>query len=146
MSELLDRLGVLVGDWDLVGDHPMLDAPVHGRATFSWLDGPGLLVQRTTVEHPDVPDNVAVIGADGGSGEYTLVYTDVRDVQRVYRMALEEADGGLVWRQSRDAPGFAQRFTGTFDEGRTAIDCMWQLCVDGITWNDDLEVAFTKVG
>jgi hypothetical protein len=48
--------------------------------------------------------------------DFYMLYADARGVFRVYRMSL--SDG--VWKIGRDAPGFFQRFTGTFSaDGNT---------------------------
>jgi len=55
----------------------------------------------------------------------------------------EPADG--VWKLWRDAPGFSQRFTGTFsDDGRT-IKGRWEKSGDGAQWDHDFDLTYTKV-
>jgi hypothetical protein len=44
----------------------------------------------------------------------------------------------------RDAPGFAQRFTGTSGDDGDTITGVWQLCRDGETWNPDLEITYRR--
>jgi hypothetical protein len=48
------------------------------------------------------------------------------------------------WKTWRDAPGFSQRCTGTFEEDGGAITWRWQLSQDDSTWNDDLEITYRR--
>jgi hypothetical protein len=110
--------------------------------TFAWLEeGTPLLVQRWHVDMPEAPDGTAVIGCDGTGGTYYQLYTDERDVQRIYAMTL--ADG--VWTLQRDGEPFSQRFTGRFsDDGRT-ITGRWELAEDGRSWRTDFDLTYRKV-
>jgi hypothetical protein len=111
---------------------------VPGRTTFEWLEGGHFLIGRSTNEHPDFPDSLTVLGPDGDG--LSMRYFDSRGVVRTYATSL--ADG--VWHLSRDDPDFAQRFAGTLDEGGGTITGVWQLCEDGSTWNDDLEITYRR--
>jgi hypothetical protein len=44
----------------------------------------------------------------------------------------------------RDAPGFSQRFSGTFADDSDLIDGRWQLCRDDIHWDDDLQISYWR--
>jgi hypothetical protein len=90
-----ERLEALVGEWTVEAKPPGGPPwPGGGRVSFEWLEGAPLLIQRSHVELPEAPDGVAVIGCDGMNGTYHQLYTDERDVQRLYEMRL---DGG-VWK------------------------------------------------
>ena len=136
---MTEALNALVGTWTIEAKHPAYpDVVVPGRATFEWLEGEHFLIQRSRADHPDFPDSLGVIGEfDGG---LALHYFDSRGVHRVYEMSL--IDG--VWRMSRDAPGFSQRFTGTSADDGDTISGLWQLSRDGTTWEDDLEIVFRR--
>jgi hypothetical protein len=82
----------------------------------------------------------AVIGLDDAGEEFTMLYADARGVHRVYRMTF--ADG--VWRVWRDAPGFNQRFTGTVRVDGDTVDGRWEMSKDGVTWNLDFELTYTR--
>jgi hypothetical protein len=43
-----------------------------------------------------------------------------------------------------EAPGFSQRFTGTFSPDRNTITGRGQLSRDGATWDDDLSLIYRK--
>jgi hypothetical protein len=90
---------------------------------------------------PEAPDGVAVIGFDGMSGSYYQLYTDERDVQRVYEMSL--SDG--VWKLWRDGEPFSQRFTGTFSEDGKTMTGRWEIAEDHKTWRTDFDMTYTKV-
>jgi hypothetical protein len=111
-----------------------------GRVTFAWLDGAPLLLERLHVDLPEAPDGVAVIGCDGISDTYYQLYTDERDVQRVYAMSL--SDG--VWKLWRDGQPFAQRFTARFSQDGKTIVGRWEIEEDG-EWRTDFELTYTKL-
>jgi hypothetical protein len=136
-----ERLEALIGEWALEAGPPGGPPwPGAGRVTFDWLDGTPLLVARSHVDEPGAPDGVSVIGCDGISGTYHQLYTDDRDVQRIYEMSLRDG----VWKLWRAGQPFSQRFTGTFsDDGRT-IAGLWETETDG-RWTTDFELTYTKV-
>jgi hypothetical protein len=49
-----------------------------------------------------------------------------------------------AWRFWRMAPGFSQRFTGTFADGGNTIVGQTQLCQDDVLWNDDLAITYRR--
>jgi hypothetical protein len=137
-----ERLEALVGEWTLEAQPPGGPPwPGRGRVTFEWLDGVPLLVERTHVDMPDAPDGIAVIGCDGMSDTYYQLYTDERDVQRVYQMSL---DAG-VWKLWRDGAPYSQRFTGTFSANGKTIAGRWEIAEDGMSWKTDFDLTYTKV-
>jgi hypothetical protein len=137
----LKDLGIFIGEWQTTGTHPMLPGvTLHGRASFEWLSGGAFLLMRTEAEHPDIPNAVAVISRDDAAETYTVLYFDERGVARIYQMSLH----GSVWKLWRDAPGFAQRFTGTFSEDGNSIDSRGELSRDGSIWQPDLELTYTR--
>jgi hypothetical protein len=143
----LDRF---IGTWDV-------EALVDGRSigvgtttTFEWIEDGAFLLERDEGEPgadapPEWIENspfpvVSLIGRDDASDELTMLYADGRGVRRVYRWALE----GDTWRMWRDAPGFNQRFTGTFDEAGTTITGAWEMSKDGVTWAKDFDLVYRK--
>jgi hypothetical protein len=96
---------------------------------FEWLDGRAYLVQRCSVPEP-APTSTWIIGSDEAAESYTALYYDPRGVSRVYRMSVSEG----VWTVWQDAPGFFQRFTGTFGRDNTTITGRWE-------WSDDGSIA-----
>jgi len=138
-----ERLQALVGEWTLHAGPPGGPAwPGAGRVVFEWIEGAPLLIQRWSVDAPDAPNGVAVIGCDGMSDAFVQVYTDDRDVQRIYEMSL--SDG--VWKLCRDGEPFAQRFSGRFSaDGRTIVG-LWEIGADDGGWETDFELTYTRVG
>ena len=62
--------------------------------------------------------------------------------------AMSFADG--VWKLSRTAADFSpldfsQRFTGTVGDDGRAIQCRWEICHDGSTWEHDFDLVYTRV-
>lgn len=155
-DETLQALNRLAGDWNTEITHPALPGViVHGTATIEWLEGERFLVHRARFDHPDFPDSISILGftdrdrvadaasydpATAGEALLRMHYFDSRGVFRVYEASIDNES----WRIRRNAPGFSQRFTGTFaDDGDTIVG-RWQLCQDEHSWNDDLEITYRR--
>jgi hypothetical protein len=157
----LESLGRLLGAWNTEATHPALPGVVvPGTADIEWLEGNRFLIQRTRAEHPDFPDAVSIIGlmdrdrvepaqSPGAAAANTteaptprlcMHYYDSRGVFRVYEAGADEG----TWRLWRDAPGFSQRFTGTFADGGDTIIGLWQVSRDDMLWEDDLRITFRR--
>jgi hypothetical protein len=151
-----DALDRLVGTWTTEATHPAIpDVVVHGDTVFEWLEGERFLIYRARTDHPDFPDSIAIIGVteqdrvddesdargDGtADAPMTMHYFDSRGVFRVYNVHID-ADGWRIW---RDAPGFSQRFTGTYEDGGSTVAGLWQLNRDDVNWDDDLEITYRR--
>jgi hypothetical protein len=147
----LKRLDALVGEWAL---HASFDgqSAEGGRTTFKWREDGAFLVQHADrdelptglpaewVENSPEPVTT-IIGLDDSADQFTMLYADARNVFRVYQMSL---DGG-VWRIWRDAPGFSQRFEGKFGADGDTITGAWEHSPDGVQWNHDFDLTYTKV-
>jgi len=139
----LERLEAFVGEWTEQVDFP--DAPP-GRTVFEWLLGGEYLFQRSEIPHPDFPDSISIIAVDPDGEAYTQHYFDSRGVVRVYAMALSDGRWTLV----RDAPDFtpldfSQRFRGTFAADGNTIHGAWELSNDGVNWEHDFDLTYTKI-
>jgi hypothetical protein len=130
------ELDVLLGRW--VVESRWFTGPA-GRAEFERLEGGVFYLQRSYAPDP-VPNSVWLIGRDQDAGHWTALYHDSRDVCRVYQMSFADR----VWRVWRDAPGFAQRFTGTISADGGTISGAWELSRDGVTWERDFDLTYTK--
>jgi hypothetical protein len=150
-NEVLSRLGSFVGEWEVratIGGHAMPAV----FATFEWLEDGAFLrqYQALDTESPEVAQLAAtmespfpttsIIGLDDSSNEFSMLYADVRGVFRVYQMSV--SDG--VWKMWRDAPGFFQRFTGTFSEDGNSITCRWEGSRDGSNWEHDFDLTYQR--
>ncbi len=138
----------LIGTWEV---EPFVEGrpPGRERATFEWIEDGAFVLERTDAEWSD-PDWVAnapvwtrsVIGWDDSTDEIVQLYSDSRDVFRIYRGTVADD----AWRLERAAPGFHQRFVGHFrDEGRT-IEGRWESSPDGTAWELDFPITYRKVG
>ena len=151
----LDQLGRLVGEWTTEATHPAVPGVVvRGTVEFEWLEGERFLIQRARTDHADFPDSISIIGitdadrVDPGTNEpatadepgMSMHYFDSRGVFRVYDVSIDDE----ALRISRNAPGFSQRFTGTFADGGKTMAGTWQLCRDDVNWNDDLAITYRR--
>jgi hypothetical protein len=82
-----------------------------------------------------------LFGLDDPTERFCMLYADNRGVFRVYEMSL--SDG--VWKIWRDAPGFFQRFTGTFGDDGNTISAYWERSQDGSKWEHDFNLTYTKL-
>jgi hypothetical protein len=139
----LKELEVLVGEWSQEAIPPGREPwPGEARATFEWLEGSDnrLLVERSTVEMPEAPNGVCVIGCDAANGTYYQLYMDDRNVCRVYEMSI----GNGEWKLWRDGEPFSQRFTATISEDGNRIEGRWELN-EGEGWKTDFDLIYTRV-
>ncbi|MEO7986672.1 MAG: hypothetical protein ABI766_09065 [Gemmatimonadales bacterium] len=113
---------------------------LHGRTSFAWREGGAFLIMRSEIDEPEVPSGIAVIGTDVDSRECSMLYFDERGVSRRYLVALR----GDQWHWWRDTPGFSQKFTGTLEDGGNRIVGKGELCRDGVTWEGDLQLTYTR--
>ncbi len=132
----------LAGDWELSADVPGGE-DVRGHVVFEAMGD--LLVQRTTVPIPDVPDSFCVVvTADDGS--YLQHYFDSRGVARLYAMTFD----GRRWTLERTTPDFSpllfcQRFVGMISEDGMTIDGQWQQSTDGREWEQDFGLTYRRI-
>jgi hypothetical protein len=145
----LARLDALLGDWDVT---VMIEGnPMEGGCTrFEWVEDGVFLRQRADAEIPESAPRewrenapfpvTSMIGLDDAAEQFTILYSDARNVYRVYEMTLDDG----VWKQWRHAPGFHQRFTGRFRDDGNTIDAAWEFSEDGETWRLDFELSFRR--
>jgi hypothetical protein len=142
-EQALKELEVLVGEWTMTATPPGAEPwPGEAKATFEWIDGSDgrLLLERTEIEMPEAPDAVCIIGADAANGRFFQLYTDDRNVCRVYEMTI----GNGEWTLHREGEPFSQRFTGAISEDGTTIDGRWE-ANDGDGWRTDFDLVFTRI-
>lgn len=137
----LKNLDVLVGEWNLAGNHPGIPYPVRGRASFNWSEKGAFLAWRTDYEQSLPPDAIAVISGDDSTDHCTVLYFDERGVSRVYEMSLQDD----VWKMWRNAPGFMQRMTGAIGQDQDTITVHGELSKDGFHWEQDLDLVYTRI-
>jgi hypothetical protein len=136
----LEALNALVGTWTTAFTHVALPDTVRGQKTYEWLEGNHFLIERSHMEHPEVPDSIGIIGADDSGEGLAQHYFDSRGVARIYKMSLRDG----TWKAWRDEPGFSQRFTGEFSDDGNTIKMLGELSKDGVKWERDFEQIYTK--
>jgi hypothetical protein len=122
-----DRLAPFIGEWNVKAS--LSDELATAR--FEWILGGRFVVQRQEIAHPDAPDSFAILGLEDDG--YVQHYFDSRGVVRRYEMTIEDG----VWTLTRDAPGFAQRFTATI--GEDTIQGTWEL-----NGERDFDLTYTR--
>ena len=141
-EKALKELDRLIGEWTLEAIPPGGDPwPGEARATIEWLDSGAHIVERSTVEMPEAPDGVKVMGCDAANGTYYQLYSDDRGVCRVYEMSIGE-DGWKLWREGEPFP---QRFTSRFEDGGDTIAGRWEKAEDGTSYDTDFELIYRRV-
>jgi hypothetical protein len=129
----------LVGDWRTTGSHPFMSGiELHGSVTFDWLDDGAFLRMRTHVDHPKIPDGLAVFGSDDQAGSFYMLYFDERGVSRKYDVSI--TDNQLVW--WRDNPEFSQRFT--LDIATDKLTGRGEMSREGGDWEADISLTYTR--
>ncbi len=149
-NPVLRRLEALVGEWEMqasAGGQSLGS----GRAEFKWVEGGAFLLRREQAKPAkSLPAEMtaaspfptrAVIGLDESTGEFTMLYSDARGVSRVVQMRLNDG----VWRMWRNAPGFFQRFTGSFSRDGNILTGTWEKSRDGSSWERDFDLRYTKI-
>lgn len=134
-----ERLETLVGEW--ATESPQFPEEP-GREVFEWMEEGAFLVRHASADETSYPAVVAIIGLDDSNETFHMLYYDSRGVSRVYKMSL--SDG--VWKMWREAPGFSQRFNGVFSQDGNSITAYWELSTDGVNWERDFDLTFTRVG
>jgi hypothetical protein len=141
-EEALKALEPLVGEWTLEAIPPGGEPwPGEARTSFEWHDSGAHLLQRWTVEVPEAPDGVAIIGCDAANGTYYQLYSDDRGVCRVYEMSIRDGE----WKLWREGPPFPQRFTARFEDDGNTIAGRWELAEDGANYTADFDLIYRRV-
>jgi hypothetical protein len=145
----LEPLGRLVGTWATEATHPAMPGTiVRGTIEVSWLEGERFLIHRARTDHPAFPDAIAILGimdrdrAEGAAGgPLHMHYFDSRGVFRDYEASADD----VAFKFWRIAPGFSQRFTGTYaDDGATIVGRS-EICREGSRWDDDLAITYRQL-
>lgn len=139
----IEDLEPLIGEWRMDASPPGGPPwPGEGRVTFEWLEGGAFLCQRWSVDMPEAPNGVAVIGADTSKGAFFQLYTDERGVHRVYEMSFADGEWKM-WRDSDDP--FPQRFIAQLSDDGGTFTGRWEKAEEGSEWETDFDLTYTKV-
>jgi hypothetical protein len=138
----LKPFGVLIGTWSTVGTHGYLPGiTLHGHTSFEWLEGGAFLLMHSEIDDPRFPTSVGIFGSDDTRGEYFMLSFDERGVSRKHDLSFK--NNVLKW--WRNAPEFSQRYTWTLvDDGNTIIG-KGEISKDGLSWEKDLDLTYTRV-
>lgn len=129
----------LVGEWQTVGAHPyMPGVELHGRASYEWLEDGAFLMMRSEVDHPKIPDGLAILGSDDEAGTYYMIYFDERGISRKYDVSITGSQ--LTWR--RDSEYLSQRFTMAIEADKLVSS--GEMSRDGGEWEQDLSLTYTR--
>ena len=141
-EEALGRLERLVGEWTLEarwpGGKPWAGG---GKVTFEWHDSRAHLIERTTIELPEAPDGISIIGCDAANGTYFQLYSDERGVCRVYQMSISD-DEWTLWREGEP---FSQRFTARISDDGNTITGRWEIAEDFTHYTTDFVLIYRRV-
>jgi hypothetical protein len=141
-EKALAELEPLIGEWNQEATPPGGEPwPGEARVTFEWHESRAFVVERSTVEMPEAPNGVSIIGCDAANGSYYQLYSDDRGVCRVYEMSIGDGE----WRLWREGDPFAQRFTARFEDGGDTIVGRWELAEDGTNFRTDFDLVFKRV-
>ena len=134
----LQGFDALIGTWDTVATHPMIDAVVTGAVTYEWLEGGQFVVVRSRNDHELFPDAISVIGAPETGEGLVMEYFDSRGVRRTYNTSLEDG----VMRIWRDADGFDQRLV--VEIAPDEFEAVYELAEKPGEWRDDLRTTYRR--
>lgn len=138
----LRALEPLVGEWSLEARPPGGEPwPGVARAIIEWHDSGAHLVQRSTIELPEAPDGVSIMGCDAANGTYYQLYSDERGVCRVYEMSIDARE----WKLWRTGEPFPQRFTATISDDGQTIAGRWEKADDGTNFTVDFDLTYRRI-
>jgi hypothetical protein len=98
-------------------------------------------MMRSEIDDSRFPSAVAIFGSDDSEAEYYMLTFDERGISRKYEVTLREN----IWKWWRNAPGFFQRYEGTIVDGGNMIIGKGELSKDGLSWEKDLDLTYTRV-
>jgi hypothetical protein len=138
----LEPFRVLIGNWNTTGTHGLVpDTILYGRTSFEWLENGAFLMMRSEIDDHRFPQGITIFGSDDSEGECYMLTFDERGVSRKCEVSLRDN----IWKWWRNAPGFFQRYEGTImDDGNTIIGKA-ELSKDGVFWEKDLDLTYTRI-
>jgi len=142
----LCELTPLIGTWRLVvwGGSFLPDPEERvdvGLVRFEWIEGGALLAMRQGGDDDAPPAARMISGRDQDDDHYTVLYSDARNVSRVYTMSFAAG----TWRMWRDNASFAQRFEASFSDDGSRISGHWAKAPGGSAWEHDFHVEYSRI-
>jgi hypothetical protein len=107
---------------------------------LQWHDSGAHLIERSTVELPEAPDGVSIMGGDAANGTYFQLYSDERGACRVYEMSIDDRE----WKLWRIGEPFPQRFTATISQDGNTIAGRWEKAEDGTNYAADFDLTYRR--
>ena len=95
---------------------------------------------RSEIDEEGIPSAISLIGSDDNADVYTMLYFDERAVTRRFEVTV--GDGTLRW--WRNAPGFSQRYVLIVAPEGDTLHGVSSLSKDDATWEQDLELTYTR--
>lgn len=139
----LKPLKVLVGKWKTEGSHGLLPGVVlQGKASFEWIENGAFLLMRSEINNDSrFPSGISIFGSDDVQKKFFVFYFDERGVSRVFEASVK--DNVISW--WRNQPSFSQRCINTVsNDGKTIIG-KGEISKDGINWEKDLELTYSRI-
>lgn len=135
----LKDLEELVGEWEMeLSNAAFLPHPidtVKGHVSFEWIENAAFLRMR-------MGDNaIWLISRDDSKPDYKVFYYDSRSVSRIYEMSFSEN----TWKIWRTSPNFSQHYEGEVSSDGNTITARWEKSSDGIKWEHDFNVTYTRM-
>lgn len=138
----LEPFTVLIGNWNTTGTHGAVpDTVLYGRTSFEWLENGAFLMMRSEIDDPRFPQGIAIFGSDDSEEKYYMLTFDERRVSRKHEVSLRDN----IWKWWRNAPGFFQRYEATITDDGNTIVSKGELSKDGVSWEKDLDLTYTRV-
>ena len=138
----LEPFNILIGIWKTTGTHGLVpDTILHGHTSFEWLENGAFLMMRSEIDDPRFPSAIAIFGSDDSEGKCYMFTFDERGISRKHEVTLRDN----VWKWWRNAPGFLQRYEGRIVDGGNTIIGKGELSKDGVSWEKDLDLTYTRV-
>jgi hypothetical protein len=138
----LEPFSVLIGTWTCIGTHAKLPGrTLHGHTSVNWLEGGAFLIMHSKFDEEEIPTGVSIFASDNTRRELFMLYFDERKVSRKCDVTFQ--DNVLTW--SRSAPEFSQRYTLTFTDNNNTIISKGEMSENGTTWEQDLDLVYTRV-
>ena len=138
-NPVLKDLEGLVGDWEMeLSNAAFLAHPtdtVKGQVSFEWIENGAFLRMRMG------NDAIWLISRDDSKSDYEVFYYDSRSGSRIYEMSFS----ANMWKIWRSSPSFSQRYEGTISKDGYTITAKWEKSSDGINWEHDFNVTYTRM-
>ena len=140
--DALRRLDPLIGDWTVEATWPSGERwPGSTTTSFEWHAAGRHVLMRTAADLPEAPTSTSIIGCDAANGTYFQLYSDDRDVCRIYEMSIGDGE----WRLWREGEPFSQRFIGTFSADGNTITGRWEIAEAGADFTTDFHLVYRRV-